>query len=374
MPDTDKTYESFIDWLRQSWWGLPPSDSLLPSITARYTPEEAEFLTGFPHSPTSLEALGELKGIDAATLEPKLADLAGKGLIYLSRRGDSVRYWLNDAFFSFLRATFWPGRDDEVSRSVAPHINAYVADGLFDQYAVIHAKGLRAVPVHQTIADPRTVLAYDDVVQLLDSFEYFSVSTCCCRHRKNLDLSSTDCDHPTENCLHFDGLGRYIVEAGLGREIDRAETEEILRAAADAGLVHGASNWLKPDTICNCCSCCCMWMEAFHDLGHHRSLDPSNYRVSTEASTCKACGLCVKRCPMDVLSLVDSPEANNKKGQVSTADVELCIGCGVCAHKCPTDSLTLERVAEPIEPARDVREYSQRYAADASAGIKHLRK
>ena len=374
MPNTDETYERFIDWLRQSWWGLPPSDSLLPTITAAYTPGEAEFLTGFPHTATTLEQLAELKGIVPATLEPKLAELADKGLIYLSRRGDSVRYWLNDSFFTLLRTTFWPGRDDGVSRGVAPHINRYFGDGFFDQYATAHAKGLRAVPVHRTIDDPRTVMAYEDVVRLLDSFEFYSVSTCGCRHRKNLDPGSPDCDHPTENCLHFDGLGRYIVENGLGREIDRAETEEILRAAADAGLVHGASNWLEPDTICNCCSCCCMWMEAFHSLGHHRSLDPSNYRVKGEPSTCKACGLCVTRCPMDVLTLVDSPEANNKKGQAATADVELCLGCGVCAHKCPTNSLTLEQVAEAVEPARDVRAYSQRYAADAARGVRLFRK
>ena len=45
-----------------------------------------------------------------------------------------------------------------------------------------------------------------------------------------------------ENCLHFNELGRYIVKNGLGREITKEETLEILKEAADAGLVHGLQN------------------------------------------------------------------------------------------------------------------------------------
>ena len=43
-------YRKFIDWLGQTWWGLPDSEQLLPLIKARYTQEEAQFLTGFPFS------------------------------------------------------------------------------------------------------------------------------------------------------------------------------------------------------------------------------------------------------------------------------------------------------------------------------------
>ena len=34
-------YTRFIEWLRQSWYGVPDSDVLLPYVAARYTPEEA---------------------------------------------------------------------------------------------------------------------------------------------------------------------------------------------------------------------------------------------------------------------------------------------------------------------------------------------
>jgi formate hydrogenlyase subunit 6/NADH:ubiquinone oxidoreductase subunit I len=369
-------YDKFVDWLGKTWWELPESEQLMPIIKARYTVEEAEFLTGMPFKGSPLEELATAKGKDPDELGPYLDDLAKKGIIFRNQRGDTVRYSLNDSYFVFLRSTFWPGDDDdEASRKMAPHVNKYFIDGYYDQYVTAHAKGLRALPINQSIEDPRQILPYEDVVRVLDSFEYFTVSTCPCRQRKKLDDDSHTCQKPMGNCLHFDTLGRYCVENGLGREITRAEAEQILKESADAGLVHCLSNWReKPDTICNCCSCCCIWMDAYHVLNHHKSLDASNYVVKVQPETCKACGLCMKRCPMDALQLKYSAEATNKYYKAAVIEPELCIGCGVCVHKCPTDSMTLERKEEIVDPPENVREYGMRFMADKKAGVRLVRK
>jgi formate hydrogenlyase subunit 6/NADH:ubiquinone oxidoreductase subunit I len=371
----EEVYRDFVSWLGKTWWGLPDSEHLMPLIKARYSVEEAAFLTGFPFSGNNLEAIAELKGRAPAEMKPYLDGLAQKGILFRRLSGDTVRYSLNDSYFVFFRSAFWPGADDESSRKMAPHVNKYYLDGFYDQYAAAHAKGLRALPIDQTIADTRQILPYEDVVQVLDNFEYFTVSACPCRHRKNIDDESHTCQKPIGNCLHFDALGRYCVENGLGREITRQETEQILKESADAGLVHGISNWKdKPDTICNCCGCCCLWMEAYHKLGHHKSLDASNYRLTVKPETCKACGLCVKRCPMDAIQLKFSEASSNKFGKAPVLDEELCLGCGVCVHKCPTDSLTLARKDEIVDPPRDIRDYGRRFMEDRQAGVKLLRK
>ena len=57
------------------------------------------------------------------------------------------------------------------------------------------------------------------------------------------------------------------------------ETRDILKQAAEAGLVHAISNWQDgADTICNCCQCCCLFFEAHHILKHDKSHDVSNYQ------------------------------------------------------------------------------------------------
>ena len=68
--DQKDIYRQFIDWLNQTWWGLPPADELLPLIQTCYTPEEAELLTGMPFSGGSLEELAAAKGMEPS-LEAK---------------------------------------------------------------------------------------------------------------------------------------------------------------------------------------------------------------------------------------------------------------------------------------------------------------
>jgi formate hydrogenlyase subunit 6/NADH:ubiquinone oxidoreductase subunit I len=180
-----------------------------------------------------------------------------------------------------------------------------------------------------------------NVIQVLEGEDFFCTSHCPCRQRKNLDPDAPSCKHETFNCLHFGRLARYMVKCGMGKQISREETMEILEAAADAGLVHGISNTRTGmDTICNCCACCCLFLESAHVLqldGHQ----PSNYVVHLNSETCKGCALCVKRCPMDALQLRVSAKARNKVGKVAVLNPDLCIGCGVCAHKCSSQSLTL---------------------------------
>ncbi|MCP4722576.1 MAG: 4Fe-4S dicluster domain-containing protein, partial [Desulfobacteraceae bacterium] len=81
-----------------------------------------------------------------------------------------------------------------------------------------------------------------------------------------------------------------------------------------------------------------------------------NHVAVIQPETCKACGLCADRCPMDALTLEDNHLAANKKGQAPTLDPALCLGCGVCVHKCPSGSLTLsrkEKTAAPPDTPRD---------------------
>ena len=379
----EQIYAQFRDWLKKTWNFLPETDELLPLIKATYTPEEASILMGMPFSGRNLEELAEMKQMDASELREQLDAMAEKGFVFRTVKGDTFRYSLNDAFFVNYRGTFWPGLTDERSKAIAPLANQYYYQGMWDQFKHTRYKGLRTLPIQETIEDTREILPYEEVLKVLDQHDYFTVSTCPCRHRKNLDPNFPDSEYPMEVCLHFGRLGHYIVENNIGREITRQETEEILRKSAEAGLVHGLSNMQEaPDTLCNCDPHCCLMFEAFHKLKHAEGMAPSNYRVRTQSETCIGCGLCVKRCPMEALHLEDCPEARgrvtvveaavekekkklkNKSGKVAAVNPDFCIGCGVCAYKCPSKSLMLEKLDAIRHPPKDMREYMKLFMAD----------
>jgi len=346
-------YAGLIEHLRDWIFDLPESKLLMPMLEMRFTPEEAEFLAGFPHMPTTIEQLSERYGLSTGELQGIMQPMMRKGFIYRVEGRSAVRYSLPDSLFVFYRMPGWRGEEGAWNRELAPLINRYYIDKMGADILGYPTKILRAIPVAHTVADTRRILPYEDILDFMEREEYHTVSTCACRHRHNLDPDFETCEHETENCLHFGRLGRYIVQNDMGREISREETLEILEAAAEAGLVHSISNTREGmDTICNCCSCCCLMLEPVKSLpspqrGHQRS----NYMLDINHDTCKACGLCAKRCPVDALELKDKegvPKVDASGKKLKARDykevvyqADLCIGCGVCVYKCPTQSLSL---------------------------------
>jgi electron transport complex protein RnfB len=347
----NRPYDSLIERYKTWIFDVPAPHEFIRLLKLRCAPDEAAFLSAFPFMPHTLEQLAEKMRMPADELMSKMGPLIKKGFVFEARGKSGPRYSLNDNFLASFRMPGWLGIDDELSREYAPLANQYYINRMSHEMMGYPTKGLRAIPIAETIKDTKQILPYEDILAFIDKEDFFTVSTCACRHRHNLDPDFKKCSHETMNCLHFGSLGRYALKHGMGTEISKEQTLEILAAAADVGLVHGISNYkTKIDTVCNCCSCCCLFLERAVALptiirGHQRS----NYAVVHDDETCKSCGLCEKRCPIGAIKLKESElsiESTDKKicaKKVFEYDQEKCIGCGVCAHKCPSQSLKLQR-------------------------------
>jgi ferredoxin len=127
------------------------------------------------------------------------------------------------------------------------------------------------------------------------------------------------------------------------RWIGSEEAVAILRAEDERGHVHHAffkdAMLERFYAICNCCSCCCGAMQA-HRTGVPM-LAPSGYVSCIDDVLCVGCGVCVKTCPFDALSLVNG---------IAVVDDEACMGCGVCVSHCAQDALALVRDVSKGEP------------------------
>lgn len=286
-------YKKLIERYRTWILGGPDTDLLMAMMELRFTPEEAGFLARIPFMPHTKEQLSEKLGMSLDELTGRMAPLLKKGFIYEVAGRTAVRYTLTDQLFAFYRLPGWTGEDSEFTRTLAPLQNKYYIEQYGADFTGHTTQGLRAIPIAQTVQDTRQILPYEDILYFVDQEDYHTVSECACRVRHNLDPDFETCKYETTNCLHFGRLGRYIVKHGMGKEISKTETLEILKNAADAGLVHGISNMKKgADTICNCCSCCCIFLETIHiDPPNPRGHNRSNYRLALNPETCKACGL-----------------------------------------------------------------------------------
>ena len=132
----------------------------------------------------------------------------------------------------------------------------------------------------------------------------------------------------------------------MGREIDKAEALEILKAGAEAGLVLQPGNQQKTVNICMCCGCCCGVLKNLKTLDKPAQTVHSNYYAVVDEETCVACEACVERCQMDAIRV----------DEAAIIDLDRCIGCGLCVTHCPTESIRMEQKSsgERYEPPRNV--------------------
>jgi electron transport complex protein RnfB len=240
---------------------------------------------------------------------------------------------------------FWEAQVDHLDRNLVEsfeeYLPAYADTGLWGK-----APQLRVVPVQKSISLQNRILPYEKITAILDSHEKFAIANCICRQEQR--ILGKDCGKPIEACLVFDGGADYFAKTGRGRIISRDETDALVAQAEKTGLVLQPSNSKNPGNICMCCGCCCGVLRSLKMRHNPASEVSSDFHAQLNGSRCTGCKICLKRCQMDALSVVDG------KAQL---DLTRCIGCGLCVSTCKADALTLvrkRRLHLPRIPVNDI--------------------
>lgn len=332
---TGDVYRRLAAHLDEMPIGAPMSEELLDILRLLFTPEEAELACKLPFTNTSLEDLASQLGGDPEGLRGMLDTMATKGTVFKSTKQGVTRYRLLPTLVGFSETPFWPGKENETVRKLAPLWIKYLYRGGWGkEIADRKVPLLRVVPVEEEVSSPSGILPYETVKDLVKKVDYHAVAYCPCRQMKA--YVGEGCGHERENCFHFGSMGRYIVEYGMGRELTLDETLKKLQEAHEEGLVFMADNYQgKISTLCCCCGCCCVFLQSRKTLGYANAVAPSNYVASVEEDACTGCGNCEERCPVGAVSL--------DGGETAAVDAAACLGCGVCVPTCSGEALTLKR-------------------------------
>jgi len=311
---------------------LMPQSDILPQLLRMIADqEEARILLA---TPATVPDLAEKIGIPQEEVEKRLAALFRKGMVFRSTKGGVTTYRMCRDVAQFHDASIlWPEAPPEFHRLWKRFMEEEWPD-FARLVAQLPKPFTRVIPVRQPVEARTSILAYEDVEQILRHSGKLAVTMCTCR------LIDGKCGKPVEVCLQLGRAAEYALERGTGREIGLQEALDIIRRAEEAGLVHVTMNRAQNSSIiCNCCSDCCMTFTLI-EKGLYLC-DPSRFQASVDAERCSGCGTCLERCLFGALSLREG-----EGGPVSTVDPQRCMGCGLCTVTCPEEAITMVEVRE----------------------------
>jgi ferredoxin len=342
--ELESLYEELASHFDRFPIGAPKTPSLMEILGILFPVEEAEVALRMPvMGKTTVSALRQEMPERADRLESILDRMAEKGTVLKSQApGREPRYMLLPSEKGWCETVYWPGKETEHTRKLAPLWLKYRDEGYGEALARGGVPVMRVIPVSESLESSTEILPFEVLEPKVEEQALIAVGHCPCRQIKR--AAGKGCSRPLEVCFSFGEMARYMLDYGMGRRVSASETLEILAQCEEEGLVHSVENYHgKIGTLCNCCGCCCVFLDSRNRLGFH-TISPSSYRSQVDAEACTGCAVCEEICQTRAIQVDD--------GSVAVVDENRCIGCGLCVSCCPEEAVGLSPGKE-IKPPPD---------------------
>ena len=337
---TDSVYARLAEHLSRLGMGYPVREDLLDMLKEVFTPLEAEAALAIPNRPIPLEPVrvDEIAKGTELTREALVEVLEGldqKGLLFSAVMENGEKgYALHQVGFGFPQTFHWKGEDTPQARKMASLTAKYFNRQVTrEAFSPSETKPYRYIPVGKTVpAGVQAVYPFHMMEEVIRKARLIAVAHCPCRIA--FRLAGKGCDHPTEVCVKFNNMARYVIDKGLAKEISREEALELVRKTEEAGLVHFVDN-AEGDVQhnCNCCGCACWNVGSIRRRKIPRDVLMATYFIrTTDESLCTGCGECADICPVQAVKL---------EGDLPVIEEGWCIGCGVCATVCASGAVQI---------------------------------
>ena len=284
-------YTQLADTLDRMPEGFPKTESgvELKILQKIFSEEDAAMFLKLKRSAETAEQIAERLDASIEEIRKTLDAMAQRGQIWCSASRGTTK---------FAQAPFVVGiYEMQVNR-----LDKELVD-LVEEYFPVLQKTLggfsppvtRTIPIGEVIEGESSVQPYDDVMKILDEARSFKVQDCICREERA--IYGEPCDHTRENCLAFskeeDAWATFKL---AGRVISKEEAFQVVKKAAEEGLVHNLFYNVKDGYggVCSCCSCCCGILRGAVEFHAPHIVKRSNYAAVIDQDSCSACGSSLK--------------------------------------------------------------------------------
>ncbi|MCF8047691.1 MAG: 4Fe-4S binding protein [Desulfarculaceae bacterium] len=332
-------HEALAQHMDRSPLGAPQGPELMAILRELFTPEEAAVASALPFKPVRAAALAQKLERPADQIAALLESLAAKGLAY--RRGTKAGdyYSLLPMVPGMAEAQFWAMAPGEAKLKMARLFEDYYEPGVGKAFAESPTPYSRVIPVGRSIENSQEILPYEKAEELIRQHEHLALIDCYCRSQAK--LLGQGCDAPLDVCMIFGSFAEFAIGQGWAQPMDEAGMMDALARAEEAGLVHVVDNVAENvNFLCNCCGCCCMFLQTITRMNHLGAVSQAAYFASVDPELCTACGECADTCQVAAVRVDDD---------CADFDQEICLGCGQCATVCPSEAIKMtRREARPV--------------------------
>ena len=317
-------------------------------LKSLFTEREAEIALSLSALPEKVSKIHKRlkKKLSEKELGDMLQSMAKKGLIR------SVRDRKNRERFLYskmpLAIGMFEGQVDRISRDVAENFYKYEEEGFAEAVLTPKTLQMRTIPLNIKIEPDFHVSNYDDITAIIkDSPGPFAVMNCICRQAKDKLGKPCKATEIRETCILLGDGVEFARTLGVGREISKKETLQLITRAKKLGLILEPENNRNPHFVCCCCGCCCGVLTAAKMYDRPAEMLHSNYYSEVTAEKCTLCETCLERCQMDAFFRVNNHMEINK---------DRCIGCGACIPTCKGRAIKLIRKERETVPPKNSNE------------------
>ena len=324
----DKIYKKLARKLDEIPNGFPATGSgvELKILAELFSPRQAQIACCLELTARSADAVAQKENLARGEVFSELKGMYKKGLIEMERGEGKLLFKL----LPFV-VGFYERQNGDISRKFALLFEQYYQESL---YKIMNARPPlhRVIPVEQAVPFKVEILPYQKGSAYLEEAQSWGVLPCICRVQRS--LIGEDCGHSKENCLVFAGKPDAFRRVEKIKDISLKEAKEILKEAAEEGLIHSINNVVEGvNYICNCCTCSCGILRGIAEFGHLNSVATSDFYAEVIEDNCNGCKECIKRCQFKALTI---------SGGTCRVNLTNCYGCGQCVLSCKFGGIILK--------------------------------
>ena len=321
-------YEEFRKILDSDPAGAPESPAFSEILRILFTEEDIDLLLHMNFAGKSASEIAAVASISVESALARLEAMADRGVLFHRDKGEERFYGILGTIPGLFEYPFMKRDGTAMPAKLALLWDEYKREGQAKSFAGNPTPLMRVIPVNKSIDTRSNVFSHDEVSEIINNADYIAIGGCACR------ISLKKCDKPTDVCILFGSIAKFLVKRNFAKHVDKAEALDALDRSEKAGLVHCCTNTKEnAAVICNCCSCCCTILRGRSEFGFANTFVPSRFTAFSDSTKCTGCETCIhKRCPAKAIDMIE------KKAVVGE---NKCIGCGLCVTGCKFSAMRL---------------------------------